>query len=198
VEYVVDLMTPQIQDPVGGSIVYGSDSTHEFLTVTTIDNDSVIPFTTNAAHVMTFYQSWEGVIILYQAGTVLSAVTCTASGTVGSAVTTNSASSFFNAAATSMLSYFNIRALPGTLLTFATTCTTLTITKVIFATAAYAGLDFTVATSFANQAISSSSPIVVPPLDIPKLEPNPASSLSQSMIDQVVALHNSKELARKR
>jgi hypothetical protein len=197
VDYVVDLMTPQIQDPVGGSISYGSDSTHEFLSVTTIDNDSVIPFTTNSAHVMTFYQSWEGVIILYQAGTVLSAVTCTASGTIGSAVTTNAASSFFNAAATSMLSYFNIRALPGTILTFATTCTTLTITKVVFATAAYAGLDFTITSSFATLNGSSSSSSVVPPLDLSKVESNSPVSLSQSMIDQVVALRNSKEYAKK-
>jgi hypothetical protein len=186
VEYVVDLMTAQIQDPVGGSVLYTSNVTHIFLTVGTLDPDAVLPFTTDGGMTMTFYQSWEGLMLFCQSGSVMSALTAAATGTVGGAVT-QTMSTVINGAATNCVAQFSVRALPGTILTFTPTATTVTQTVVYFGTAAYRSLDL--ATS--SVSVSSSSP-VVPVLDLTKLEPRtdarvPTTLLSQSMIDEVIA-----------
>jgi hypothetical protein len=186
VEYVVDLMTPQIQDPVGGSILYGSDPTHIFLTTTTIDSSAVMPFTTSAGLTMTFYQSWEGLIVMQSIGTVLVSMACAATGTSGSAVA--SAFTTPNAAGTLLNSCFRVRALPGTVLTFAPTATTLTSTYLSWATAAYASLNYSdsVATPQNASSVSSASkptaPVYSPPTSSSLRE------LTQSMIDEVVAV----------
>jgi hypothetical protein len=154
VEYVVDLFTPQTQDPIGGSLRYGSDSNHLFKTLTLVDNDAVLPFTTSAGQTMTFFESWEGTMTLNLTGTVESLCTCAASGTTGSAVSLSCTAA--NAAATTLIAVFSVRALPGTILTFSPTATTVTQTDVYFGTAAYAGLDLTI-TSVQHPSCSTSS-----------------------------------------
>jgi hypothetical protein len=200
VEYVVDLMTPQIQDPVGGSMVFGSDSTHVFKSVTLTDTDAVLPFTNDGGNVLTFYQSWEGLFVFQLVGTVMSNLTCAATGTVGSAVTAVSGSVVASAAATSLIAFFNVRALPGTILTFTPTVTTLTATNLYWATAAYAGLDKSLLSTLSSPSVasttcwasstssSSSSNQPVPEGLVSKYE-----ALSQSTIDQVVALTKAKK-----
>jgi hypothetical protein len=203
VEYVVDLMTPQIQDPVGGSQSFTSDVTHIFKTVNVTDNDAVFPFTTSGGQTMTFYQNWEGLMILNIVGTVASSLSCAATGTVGSAVAI-ALGAIANSGATAVQTAYSVRALPGTILTWTPTATTVTSASLLWATAAYAGLDFTLGSSAFATPINSSS-VSSTTLNAPLMTSNGYAklatvseggegvpALTQSMIEQVVALRNKK------
>jgi hypothetical protein len=206
VEYVVDLMTPQIQDPVGGSQSFTSDVTHIFKNVNVTDNDAVFPFTTSGGQTMLFYQNWEGLIVLNLTGTVASSLSCAATGTVGSAVTI-CLGALANSAATTVQVSYSVRALPGTILTWSPTATTVTAAQLVWATAAYAGLDFTVSSSSSSSYTTLSSPSVASTTvwasstsssqssneHVPEGLVSKYEALSQSTIDQVVALTKAKK-----
>jgi len=136
-EYVVDLYTPQIQDPVGGksASTAGMDATHLFGTSQTIDAQASLPGVFTSSSVFTFNQAFEGLVTFQVIGTVLSAnisPVVSSSGTAYGAVTP-----LVNAAATEVLDCFSIRAVPGTTMTPTITATTVTSVFVFFSKNAY-------------------------------------------------------------
>jgi hypothetical protein len=190
VEYVIDLMTPQIQDPVGGSQSFTSDVTHIFKAINVTDNDAVLPFSTSGGQTMLFYQSWEGMMLVNINGTVASSLSCAATGTTGSAVAV-ALGSLANAGATAVQVVYAVRALPGTILTWSPTATTVTTAQVIWGTAAYAGLDFTVSSSKVPALDFSKVPSSVTEVNSAPLTPrgvNAHPDLTQSMIDEAIAM----------
>jgi len=159
VDYVVDLYTAQIQDPIGGSVVYASDSTHMFKTITTTDAQAVIPFTTNGGNTITSLQTWEGLINVGMTGGTLTNVTCAASGTPGSTVG-NVALPFgpiANTAGTFMFAMFAVRALPGSVFTFTPTCASLSAVNLQIATCAYSSLNYSASDSVATPTNATST-----------------------------------------
>jgi hypothetical protein len=139
-------------------------------------------------------------------GTVASSLSCAATGTVGSAVTI-CLGALANSAATTVQVSYSVRALPGTILTWSPTATTVTAAQLVWATAAYAGLDFTVSSSSSSSYTTLSSPSVASTTvwasstsssqssndHVPEGLVSKYEALSQSTIDQVVALTKARK-----
>jgi hypothetical protein len=178
-EYMVDLMTPQIADPVGGATTYTStDNTHMFVAEVD-DPQSILPYTvpTDGTNVLTFTQNWEGIVCFYITGTVLSAFTVTGGGTPGYSIAIQDAI-VINAAATKLSAMVVVRAYPGSTMTCTLTGTTVTQTKVYAASGGNRALNNAVTLSLkaAKSSPSSSSS-----------SSSSSSLLTQSMIDEAIA-----------
>lgn len=141
VSYVVDLFTPQIQDPLGGVIssATGLDATHLFGTPASLVSDSQgeFPFTVTSSSVLTFNQQFEGMVYYEITGTVLSANFAPVASATG---VTDVKNQIVNAAGTGVRGAFAIRAQKGTTLTPTITATTVTLVVYYFSRAAYASV----------------------------------------------------------
>ncbi len=135
VRYVVDLYTPQIQDPVGGRFYSsaGLDATHLIGSNWAGDAQAIAVGASTSTQVFTFNQTWEGLIAFSILGTVLSAdfAPVVANGTAS--VLTQ----IVNAGATQVTGYMRVRAVPGTTLTPTITATTVTGTNFYFGSGSY-------------------------------------------------------------
>jgi hypothetical protein len=137
----VDLFTPQLEPPAGGSFfnTAGLDATHMFGTVATgtVDPQATLPGSSTATNTFTFNQSWEGMVVATVVGTVLSAdaaVNVSATGSAGVLY------QYVNAAGTAVLAKIRCRALPGTTITPTITATTVSAVAWSFASASYNAL----------------------------------------------------------
>jgi hypothetical protein len=139
VSYVVDLFTPQIQNPVGGRFfsTTGLDATHLVGTLTTIDPQAHLPFTLTSDQVLTFDQTAEVLVTVVIGGTVLSANYAPVVSALGTA---SVLSQQVNAAATGVIVVMRVKAIPGVTLTPTITGTTVTSIVYSVGTAAYASL----------------------------------------------------------
>lgn len=136
VKYVIDLYTPQIQNPVGGKFSASTalDATHLIGGDFTADPEAIAVFDEpTSTNVLKFNQTWEGLISFQIVGTGLSANLApgVASGTaaiVGQTV---------NAAGTLVWGLMKVRATTSTTLTPTITATTVTGAVYFFSTVAY-------------------------------------------------------------
>ncbi len=129
VRYVIDLYTPQIQDPVGGSFYNnaGQDATHVFGTGfgsnAAQDPQAIAVGTTDSTgQVFTFNQAWQGLVTFTFAGTGLTASFAPVAANGDAEVSTQ----VVNAAGTGVWAVCRVRAYPGTTLTPTITATTVT------------------------------------------------------------------------
>jgi hypothetical protein len=134
--YTIDLYTPQIQNPVGGSVnnTTAMDATHLVGTTNTVDAQAILPVRFTSSAVMTFTQCWEGIMTYYIAGTVLSADFAPVASASG--VATNIGQTV-DAASQVVRGSCRIRAVPGTTLTPTITATTVTNSVFGFGSGAY-------------------------------------------------------------
>jgi hypothetical protein len=142
VRYVIDLYTPQIQDPVGGLFYSnaGLDATHLFGTNfgNPIDAQAIGVGTVNSTgQIFTFNQTWSGLVAISIVGTVLSADYAPVVSASGSAQVI---SQVVNAGATNVVVIMRVRAVPGTTLTPTITATTVTYQSWLMATTGYTQL----------------------------------------------------------
>lgn len=139
VKYVVDLYTPQVQNPVGGLFVGTGTMSGVALfgTTWTPDAQAIAAFETPTSSVLTFNQAFEGVISFGIAGTGLGAdlAPVVANGTAAIIGT-----QCVNAAATLVRGIMRISAVPGTTITPTITATTVTTSSWTFSSAAYDSL----------------------------------------------------------
>jgi len=140
VKYVVDLYTPQIQNPVGGATngLTGLNATHLFGTdFGAGDLQAILVGSADSTgQVFTFNQTWSGLVAVRVIGTVLSAdwapvVAGGSAQVIGQIV---------NGAATNVYAIVRIRAVPGTTLTPTITATTVTRVDYYFGSCAYTQL----------------------------------------------------------
>lgn len=129
VKYIIDLYTPQIQDPVGGGFYNnaGQDGTHVFGTGfgTNASQDPqaiAVGFTDTSGQVFTFNQAWQGLMAFIISGTALSANFAPVAANGDATVITQIA----NTGATSVQALVRVRAYPGTTITPTITATTVT------------------------------------------------------------------------
>jgi hypothetical protein len=138
VKYVVDLYTPQIQDPAGG-FFYGStgcDATHLFGTnfFSSADAQAIgVGSIDSTGQLFTFNQTWQGLIGIVVAGTVLSANYAPVVANGSAAVI----GQLVNAGATAVYVLLRVRATPGTTLTPTITATTVTGISYFFGNVGY-------------------------------------------------------------
>jgi len=120
VVYTVDLFTPQIQSPIGGTLTgsAGMDATHMFGTTVTADSNANLPYVVTSSAVITFKQFFEGLLTLSLTGTSLSGGVAPGISADGSASTLWGVTL---AAGTSYGGVFRVRAQPGTTMTPTTT-----------------------------------------------------------------------------
>lgn len=135
VKYVVELYTPQLQNPVGGIFTGGTGMSGAALfgTVWTPDAQAIAAFETPSASVLTFNQAWEGILTFYIVGTGLGADL--APGVAGGSAAVLGQT--VNAAATNVRGYIRVSAVPGTSLTPTMTATTVTASTWALASGAY-------------------------------------------------------------
>jgi len=134
VKYTIDLYTPQIQDPVGGFFMgTGLDATHLFGTTWTGDANAIATFDKTSSAILTFNQTWQGVVYFFVAGTVLSANY--APGAVNGTATV--LHQLVNGGATQVTGAFSVKATPGTTIQPTITATTVTGVEYVFASCAY-------------------------------------------------------------
>lgn len=126
VSYDIELFTPQVETPVGGSFsnTTGLDAAHCFGSLPTIsvDGNSTFPFTVSSSDTITFMQNFEGVLSFLATGTGFNnspAPTLTGEGAV------TAIANLCNAAATYQTGNFRINALLGDSLSFAMGATTI-------------------------------------------------------------------------
>lgn len=139
VKYIIDLYTPQIQTPVGGSFsaTVGLNGTNVFGTNWTPDPSAISCFRTpTTSDILIFNQTWEGLVTFHLVGTGLAAdfapvITGGSASVIGQIV---------DAAATVVRGQMRIRASPGTSIKPTITATTVTATNWSFASASYESL----------------------------------------------------------
>jgi len=141
VSYVVDLFTPQVQDPIGGVIssATGLDATHLWGTPASLvaDAQGEFPFTVDSSAVLTFSQQFEGMVYFEVSGTVVSANFAPVASATGVTTVKNQ---IVNAGATAVRGAFAVRAQKGTTLTPTITATTVTLVAYYFSRAAYSSI----------------------------------------------------------
>jgi hypothetical protein len=141
VVYTVDLFTPQIQYPVGGTwlTTAGLDATHLIGNTATFvgDTDAIAPFTWTSTSVLTFSQNFEGVIAFSVTGTGLGSDFAPVASTTGAAAVIVQT---VNAGATNTVGWCRVRATNGTTVTPTITATTVTNVRYTLAKCAYAAL----------------------------------------------------------
>jgi hypothetical protein len=133
VKYVVDLFTPQIQNPAGGAFYgsVGTNATHLFGTdfLTNADADAIgVGSIDTTGQVFTFNQTWQGLIGINLVGTGLAANYAPVVANGSAAVI----SQRVDGTGTGVSILLRVRAIPGTSLTPTVTATTVTLAAYYF------------------------------------------------------------------
>lgn len=111
VDYVLDLLKPQIQDDVAGTMTSATvDKTHPFKDLAPQNNHTRVPYQVNSDGTMlSFLEPFEGILTVIANGTGLSNI----AGGVGGGATMTTLVNVANAAATQMAHTFDIMAPAG-------------------------------------------------------------------------------------
>jgi len=136
--YTVDLFTPQIEDPVGGTLSCnaGLSGTVLFGTNLAEDPQAEMPFDASSDQLV-FNQFFEGVINFVFTGTgITESMVWTLTGEGATQVMWQNA----NAAGTKIVGYGRVRAVPGTIFKPSITCTTINVTNWTMARCGYDSL----------------------------------------------------------
>lgn len=137
VSYVVDLYTPQIQNPLGGAL--NGDTARRALDPTHLfgdqaDDEALLPFSVSEdGGTITFDQVFEGIFSYRFVGTGLAG---TITGTAGNLVF-GDITRCIQGDSTVMVGYFKVRSIPGSTLSLRVTATTITTTLFGVSRAAY-------------------------------------------------------------
>jgi len=134
--YVVNLFTPQIQDPPAGTEYGGAglDATHLIGTDAAADAQACLPYVFTSSQSITFKQVWEGILTFRITGSVLSANYAPVPGGGGECGTVLQ---IVNAGATEVIGFFRVRARPGSTLTPTITATTVVSSRLSLGIGSY-------------------------------------------------------------
>jgi len=141
-DYTVDLFTPQIQDPIGGSfhVSTGMDATHLFGTAIEPNAGALLPGAVTSTSVFTFDQAFEGLVTVRVSGTTITDSLDLGISATGLS-TGISAESNVNSAGTKTTKVFKVRAQHGTTLTPTVTAAAVSAGSYSFARGAYSSYD---------------------------------------------------------